>query len=221
MIEHHIQKEILLRLSKAATLRFSELKPKELESNSFMYHLQQLIKQKLVSKTVSGYELSDEGLAYIDGFSFHTLKPRKQPKLISILVVRNETGEWLLAKRKYQPYIGQYMFVSGKQHLGEDPASHAQRELREKLEMVIPLKRRGMSDIRIFRGDNLITHVTAHIYEGFTRTNKIPAETNQFEFKWVKPKDSNIKLLAGTDEIMEKLETETDLFFMSLDAKDE
>lgn len=221
MIEHHIQKDILLRLSKAASLRFSELKPDDLESNAFMYHLRQLQVQKLVEKTERGYQLTDEGLAYIDGFSFHTLKPRKQPKVISILAIRNVAGKWLVAKRKYQPYIDQYMLPSGKQHLGEDPTEHAERELREKLRLAVPLNRRGLSDIRIYRGEKLITHVLAHIYEGQASDDDLPPETHQFQYEWVAKGDATRRLLAGTREIMDKLETETDLFFLSLDAHDD
>lgn len=222
MIEHHIQKDILLRLSKAAELRFSELKPESLESNSFMYHLKQLQVQNLVTKTNDGYKLTDEGLSYIDGFSFHTLKPRKQPKVISILVIRNKNGDWMMAKRKYQPYINQYMFPSGKQHIGEGPEKHAARELREKLQLdAIALKRRGLSDIRIYHGEKIITHVTAHIYEGLATDNALPAETHQFEFAWVSQTNDDLKMLAGTREIMEKLQSETELFFLSLDAQDD
>lgn len=220
MIEHHIQKDILLRLSKAAELRFSELKPDDLESNAFMYHLKQLQTQKLVDKTEQGYRLSDDGLAYIDGFSFNTLKLRKQPKVVGILAIRNETGEWLVAKRKYQPYIHQYMLPSGKQHLGEGAAEHVDRELKEKLHLDVPLERRGMADIRIYRGDKLITHVLAHIYEGSVKDNQLPPETHQFSFEWA-AKTSNVhKFLAGTCEIMDKLENEAGSFFLSLDVHD-
>lgn len=221
MIEHHIQKDILLRLSKAVSLRFSELKPSDLESNAFMYHLRQLHAQKLVEKTDQGYRLTDEGLAYIDGFSFHTLKPRKQPKVISILAIRNADGGWLLAKRKYQPYINQYMLPSGKQHLGEGPTEHAERELKEKLQLDAPLRRRGLSDIRIYRGEKLITHVLAHIYEGQAQDDTVPSETHQFQYVWVSKKGGADTLLAGTREIMDKLETETELFFLSLDVQDD
>lgn len=220
MIEHHIQKDILLRLSKAESLRFSELKPDTLESNAFMYHLRQLQKMRLVKKSQNGYALSDEGLAYIDGFSFHDLKPRKQPKLISILAIKNPKSEWLLAQRKYQPYIHQYMFPSGKQHIGEKPEDHAKRELSEKLGFNIPLTRRGLCDIRIYRSDAIITHVTSHIYEGIAPTDELPAETNQFSFAWVRAEDVSVPLLAGTKEIMQKLTKEKELFFLSLDAQD-
>lgn len=221
MIEHHIQKDILLRLSKAAELRFSELKPEDLESNAFMYHLKQLQSQKLVDKTDKGYRLSDDGLAYIDGFSFNTLKLRKQPKVVSIIAVRGKGGTWLVAKRKYQPYIDQYMLPSGKQHLGEGPADHAARELKEKLHMDVPLTRRGMADIRIYRHDKLITHVLAHIYAGAANESALPPETHQFIFEWASKEGDDRKLLAGTREIMDKLDSEEGLFFLSLDVRDE
>jgi ADP-ribose pyrophosphatase YjhB (NUDIX family) len=221
MIEHHIQKDILLRLSKAAELRFSELKPDDLESNAFIYHLKQLQAQKLVDKTDNGYRLSDDGLAYIDGFSFNTLKLRKQPKVVSILAIRGLGSTWLVAKRKYQPYIDQYMLPSGKQHLGEDPADHAARELSEKLHMDVPLTRRGMADIRIYRHDKLITHVLAHIYEGQANDTVLPPETHQFSFDWAAKEGGDSKLLAGTHEIMDRLESEEGLFFLSLDVQDQ
>lgn len=220
MIEHHIQKDILLRLTLATELRFSQLKPDDLESNAFMYHLKQLIAQKLVEKTDAGYRLSDDGLAYIDGFSFHTLKPRKQPKIISIMVVKSPAGQLLMAQRNYQPYIGQYMFVSGKQHLGEGPEAHVKRELREKLALDVPARRRGLSDIRIYREENIITHVTAHIYESVTTDDTLPEDTHQFAFSWVDPGDTKLPMLAGTREIIEKLTHEIDLFFLSLDVQD-
>lgn len=221
MIEHHIQKDILLRLSKASSLRFSELKPSELESNAFMYHLRQLQAQKLVAKTEAGYQLTDEGLAYIDGFSFHTLKPRKQPKVISIVAVRDADGRWLMARRKYQPYIGQYMLPSGKQHLGEGPDDHAAREAKEKLQLDVPVVRRGLSDIRIYRGEKLITHVLAHIYGANVTNGTLPAESSQFSYEWVGRGDGRYRLLAGTEEILDRLEGETELFFLSLDAHDD
>jgi hypothetical protein len=42
---HVIQKEILAKLIAADSLRFSQLKPKHLESNHFMYHLRALMRE--------------------------------------------------------------------------------------------------------------------------------------------------------------------------------
>lgn len=219
MIEHHIQKDIIERLAKASELRFSELKSDDLESNAFMYHLKQLIKQDLIEKSATGYRLSDSGLMYIDSFSFHTHKLRKQPKVISILAIKRHDGKYLLAKRKYQPYIGQYMFVSGKQHFGEPPEAHAIRELKEKLNFTLPLTQRGLADIRIYHGESLITHIVGHIYEGEVDKDVTPAPTSQFDYEWESLEDSTLSILAGTRELFTKLQQEKNLFFLSLDTE--
>jgi ADP-ribose pyrophosphatase YjhB (NUDIX family) len=220
MIEHHIQTDILLKLAKAERLRFSELKPKGMESNLFMYHLHQLQARKMVEKDSGAYRLSNDGLSYIDGFSFNTLKPRKAPKIICILAIRSPSGQWLLARRKYQPYIGRHMFVSGKRHLGESPEAHAHRELHEKLNFDLALTQRGLADVRIYRGQDLITHVTAHVYTGQTGDDELPPPTHQFDYVWFDPKQ-DVPLLAGTREIMDKIETDGGNFLLSLDVSDD
>lgn len=220
MIEHHIQTDILLKLAKAERLRFSELKPKGMESNLFMYHLHQLQARKMVEKDGGAYRLSNDGLSYIDGFSFNTLKPRKAPKIICILAIRSPSGQWLLARRKYQPYIGKHMFVSGKRHLGESPDAHARRELNEKLNFDLALTPRGLADVRIYRGQDLITHVTAHVHVGQTGDDTLPPSTHQFDYVWFDPKQ-NVPLLAGTREIMDKIETDGGNFLLSLDVSDD
>lgn len=221
MIEHHIQKDIIEKLARAKCVRFSDLKPQDLESNAFMYHLKQLMSEGLVDKTDDGYSLSDQGLTFIDGFSFHTHKLRKQPKVISILAIRNNQDKWLLARRKNQPYIGKYMLPSGKQHFGESPEDHAKRELKEKMSLELPLRRRGLSDIRIYHEQQIITHVTAHVYEAVTDMKATPEQTEQFEYSWQNPNDLGGLLLAGSLELLNKLTTEKGLFFLSLDVQDD
>jgi ADP-ribose pyrophosphatase YjhB (NUDIX family) len=220
MITHHIQKDIFIRLGKASHLRFSELKPEGMESNLFMYHLKQLIAQKLVEKDAEGYKLAPAGLTYLDSFSFRTNSPRKQPKIISILALKNTAGKWLLARRKYQPYIGEYMFVSGKQRFGEQPETHALREMQEKLGFTTPMTRRGLLDIRISKDDTLITHVLGHVYEATVDMAEPPAETHQFSFIWDDPSNPQLRLLPGTAELYERLLNSRELFFLSLDAQD-
>ena len=59
MQEHHLQRDILYKLVTNDALKFSELRPKNVDSNVITYHLQQLIKQKLIVKNDNGlYELT-------------------------------------------------------------------------------------------------------------------------------------------------------------------
>ena len=207
VIEHHIQRGILGRLTHAAALRFSDLKPQGMESNIFMYHLKQLIAQGYVSKVDGVYHLATQGLSYIDGLSTENHKPRPQPKLIAILALSDGSGKWLLAKRKIQPYIDTYMFPSGKQHRGESSAEHAVRELQEKTGWDgVPLTYRGVIDVQISDTQGaLITHAVATVYEGMTAAPALPPETERFTFAWYDFAANAQPLMPGTREVFELL----------------
>lgn len=207
MIEHHIQRDILRRLTHAAALRFSELKPEGMESNIFMYHLKQLIKEGYVQKTENAYSLAAPGLSYVDSLSTENHRPRQQPKLIAIIALRHESGAWLLAERKIQPYIGTRMFISGKQHRGETAAEHATRELAEKTGLEgIELARRGIADVQIFDAEKtLLTHAVATVYEGIIVEQIIPKELERLRFVWHDFEKSSRPLMPGTREIYEHL----------------
>ncbi len=214
MIEHHIQQEIIDKLSRAASLRFSQLKPKSLEANLFIYHLKQLIKLGYIEKCDEGYRLAPAGLTYVDSLTLTNRKPRKQPKLIAIFALQNSRGEWLLARRKLQPYIGQLMIPSGKQHFGESPEEHIKREINEQIGQEIKLQRCGFADIRIRKNNQLVSHISAHIYRG-DYEGELPVETAKFSYERVaKP---NVDFLTGTKEILNLLQKGQENFWTSLD----
>lgn len=216
MIEHHIQKDIIERLSMAPELRFSELKPSELESNSFMYHLKQLIVSNYVAKTQTGYTLDKKGLTYVDQLSFVESRPRKQPKILGIVVLRNKKGEYVLAKRKLQPFIGTLLFPGGKQHFGESPEAHIKRELQEQFSVECAPIRRGLVDQRSYIDEVLISHVLGHVYE-MVYEGPLPKESSKFVYEWAQVEDHK-NLYPGTYELFKALETEKKLFFLSLDV---
>jgi ADP-ribose pyrophosphatase YjhB (NUDIX family) len=221
MCMHNVQAHILEVLARKRVARFRDMRPAHIDTNLYSYHLKSLQKEKYVEKTEGGYTLSPVGLSYVDGLSFYTGKLRKQPKIISILALRDSSGRWLVARRKYQPYIGKSMLVSGKQHFGEAPETHVNRELLEKLNLKTSLMRRGLADIRISREGVLITHVSAHVYSGELADSHLPTSTHQFDYLWYDPRDADTFLLAGTRQLMGTLQKSNNLFFLSLDVSDD
>ena len=222
VVEHHIQRDILKRLSENEWLRFSDLKSKEMESNIFMYHLHELIKRGYVQKRDRGYSLGLNGLRYTDNIvsSVHFV-PAQYPKPIAIVVLQNSKSELLMTHRLRQPYINTHMFLSGKQHFGEDPLPHAQRELLEKIGLTnIPLTRRGLADFRIRNVEgNVITHIIGHVYSG-TYDGPVPKSLNdRYAFVWFAPTQlKKLNLLAGTSELYDTMqENKGKLFFTSRD----
>ncbi|MEO6761095.1 MAG: NUDIX domain-containing protein [Candidatus Saccharimonadales bacterium] len=208
MIEHHIQRTIIERLTYADSLRFSKLKPDGMESNIFMYHLKQLIKDGYVEKKDTSYRLSSLGLTYVDGLSTTSQNPRQQPKLIAIIALHDAAGRWLLAERKTQPYIGTRMFISGKQHRGEDFTEHALRELREKTGLSTNLRQQGVANIQIHnQSGELLTHAAALVNVGEVASTALPTDSERFHFVWHDFTVDQAILMPGTREIYEKLRT--------------
>src|SRR5687768_8604148 len=103
---HPLKTAILKQLILSDYLPFSKLKPKDIESNIFMYHLKALITDGLVEKIDSKYQLTSQGQAYADSLNFKTLKRVQKPKALILLVYKNDKGECLLYKRQGQPMRG-------------------------------------------------------------------------------------------------------------------
>lgn len=214
MVEHHIQREILDRLMRTKSLRFSELKPDGMESNIFMYHVRQLQRVGYLTKNEQGgYQLEPAGLSYVDSLQgSNNMKPTRQPKIIAILALQNSAGQWLLVKRKTQPYINEYMFLSGQQHFDESLLQQAERELAAKHMNVINLAYRGVADIQILQKGSILTHAVAHVHSG-TYDGPIPKEDAQFVYEW-HVIDTSLPLMTGTMEVYELLKDSSQNPFM-------
>lgn len=166
---HNIQKTILDRLMSATIKRFSELKPSHVESNLFQYHLRHIIKEGYVEKVEGGYTLSPKGLYYADRHSASLRTVREQPKVITIVALRNSLGQVLLTQKLNQPFIGRYNLPAGKLHTGESIDQAAVRELQEKTAFVdIPLNHISTIHARISMNSELVSEYVAFVYHGVT-----------------------------------------------------
>lgn len=216
MADHHIQRQILERLTFAPALSFSQLKPDDLANNAFMYHLKQLLSEHLVEKHDDHYRLTDAGRRYADKYSLTLRRPREQPKLLCMIVLRDIDGRYLLARHKRQPLLGQWGFLTGKQHYGESFMAHAERELAEQLGTTVELSLCGMIDLRIV-DTALVSHVVGPVLTG-RYDGLAPAETDKFAYAWCD--DLGAKpLVPGTTEIAEQLADSSATFWLSLDLE--
>lgn len=215
VIEHHIQRRIIDRLMQAECLRFKDLKPDGMESNIFMYHLKQLIKQDFVAKTDQGYTLTPRGLTYVDNLSTDS-KQYLQPKHICILAIRDAKGRWLVAQRKTQPFIGKYMLPSGKQRLGESIEQHVRRELQKKFGIAASAVRCGTAEVMLHdeMSRTLLTHVVGQVYVVTIETLDLPQETDQYKYSW-RDDVGKLDFLPGTQELMQKIKDSKEYFFFS------
>jgi ADP-ribose pyrophosphatase YjhB (NUDIX family) len=132
---HFYQSQILKRLLFNQSLRFSDLRIKDLTSKHFNYHLQELVKLDLIRKNEKGYELTILGKEYVAKVDTDNMHIESQPKVnVGVLVERiNKSGEkeYLCTKRLKHPYFGKVGAVSGKVRFGEQLEETARRELFE------------------------------------------------------------------------------------------
>jgi ADP-ribose pyrophosphatase YjhB (NUDIX family) len=174
---HHIQRKILLKLLYAEWLAYSQMRPTGVESNHFAYHLEQLVHAGIVAKTGKQYSLAPKGLAMVDRMSQEKMVDRLQPHILTVIDITNDSGQTLLFKRGFQPYIHTYSFPLGKTHMDETVEEAAVRELQEKTGLTgIPLTQRGIAYTHITQQDVTITKSLCHVFSG-TIKGTPPVET--------------------------------------------
>lgn len=166
---HMYQKHILDELRHADQRRYSELQPDGVESSHFKYHLDQLITDGLVARIDRGiYALSDKGRAAVDRLSDGRINPELTPKVITYTLFQDSDNYYLYRKDK-EPYRGLLTMVTGKMHLDESAADASVREVKEKLGFAIEKSAlRAVANVRIRRGEQLLTHVVAHVFVATT-----------------------------------------------------
>ena len=165
--EHHLQSEIFARLRTAKSLRYSELRDPAIESSLFMYHLNDLIRQKLVEKVGRGeYALAPAGVMLAQTFSGETGKPRQGVLGYTLLFLRSDKGNWFVLERTKHPYVGMYACISGKLHMNETLQEAVSRELTDftdgQLSDISPAYK-GYASVMIQKGEQL-THICGPVW---------------------------------------------------------
>lgn len=174
---HYIQRHILDKLVYDAVLRNRDMRPPNVESNVYQYHLLQLQYDGYVKKVDNGYTLTGRGLAYADRHSTALKKTRTQPKLITVLFVTNAANEVLLVPKKRQPFMNTMNLPSGKIHLEESIDAAAQRELQEKIGsgvQVRSLEHFGVAHIAIRKDNFVISDYVALLLHAKVGSSPLP-----------------------------------------------
>ena len=206
---HELQKHILKTLMYSPKARYSALKPKEVEGNQFSYHLKNLLTENYIEQRDEYYYLSPKGKQYVDTISSQTLHPRIQPKIVTLIVLKQKDS-YLLYDRKRMPFINHIGFPYGKIHLEERIHDAAQRELFEKTGLKAELKHRGDVYLTVHDETELVSHMLCHIFTGTKTTGELKGECF-----WSKLTDvSDRKLIPGVQQIVKLLEAnKSGLFF--------
>jgi ADP-ribose pyrophosphatase YjhB (NUDIX family) len=221
---HDLQQHILKQLILNQSLRYAQLKPAEVEGNLFMYHLKQVTKAGYVEKQPDGsYTLSPAGQDYAERMSLTLMKPRFQPRVVTLIFCQDTAGRYLLYRRKRQPLIGMVGFPYGKVHLGESIQEAAERELLDKTGMTARLIHRGDGYVTIYDGDHPISQILFHLFvgdqlTGKTQTRPLAGVGSIGEAFWARVEDiAPSKLIPSVPDIIREVSIQSEeRFFVEL-----
>ena len=130
----YVQLKILSHALKGNALRYSELKPTDIDQDLFNYHLRFLLDKKYLKKEDDFYFLTDFGKKYV--IQIDTKGEYKSLFRVSVIAIafRELSGkkEILLQKRLRHPYYGDINIgISGKVEPSELVEDTAKRKMKE------------------------------------------------------------------------------------------
>ncbi len=160
MLDHHIQRTIVYKLAFSEGMRFSDLKPGELENKPFDYHLKKVIKAGYVQKSEDGlYRLTPEGQLMWRMSQKKSTNADRAYSTLLLAVQRQSDGAWLLYRRRTHPMIGLTGFMHAKPSPDSTSTELAAQVLREQTGLLGKFVVHGHGYFRVFRGG---------LTEGFT-----------------------------------------------------
>ena len=210
MLEHHIQQAIIYKLAFAEAMRFSELKPDELDNKLFDYHLKLVIRDGLVQKNDDGlYCLTAKGKRIGVGVANKQFLALDRAHSVVFLLIRQPIDKaWLLFKRHTHPLINEIGLPHINPIVNKEIIQTAQDELRESTGLIATFTYAGSGYFTLLKGDELesFIHFTA------LAANDIRGELKSFsqkgEYFWAtKTSDSNKLLLPTALEIINQHQT--------------
>lgn len=205
---HWIQKHILRQLAVNDTLRYTDLKPDNVEGNLFMYHLNQLVNDDLINKNDKKYQLSTTGKKYVSSMSLKSGSTRRQPRIVVMFIAQNKNGEYLLFKWKRQPYLNLISFPFGKIHYGCSVLDLANKELEWKSGLKDKIEYSGDIYVQTIKGNETIDHYLAHIFRVTDISGKIQSDGIQGKSFWSRIEDfEDNEFIPGFKELIHIIET--------------
>ena len=216
MLDHYIQKNIVYALATAESLRFSELKPDDLENKLFDYHLKKVIASGLVEKLESGeYALSPLGRRVGKDLILKSSQLIDRAHSILFLVIRRpEDGAWLLGRRKIHPLFDRIGFMDAKPQAHESILLTAHDATLEKTGLDCEFTVRGSGYLRMYDGDETesFTHFT--VLECHQLSGELTQGDELADYDWYPEVDLNAEDLLPTVQLIADQLTGDALFFV-------
>lgn len=193
MLDHFIQRDIIYKLSFADSLRFSELKPDQIENKLFSYHLKKVVSSNLIEKLDDGsYRLTKTGRRVSTGVKdkAQALVTERPYSVLFLVIRRKIDGAWLIYKRPIHPMKGYQGFMHCNPSQLVDSESVAKQQCKLKTGLDCNFKVLGGGYFRIFDDEGLESFTHFSLLYCDEAVNEL---TNTSDYAWEIAPDFNSK----------------------------
>lgn len=216
MLDHHIQRTIVYKLALAQTLRFSELKPGEIENKLFTYYLKKVISEGYAVKDDDGqYKLTPEGRR-LGVYILDNTEPLfdRADSVIFMAVRRAEDQQWLLYRRKSHPLLGGVGFMHTIPNASESSTETAMNTLHEKTGLTGTFEVLGSGFFRIYEEAKLESFTNFTLVVCTDARGDLRVDDELADYFWADSPDSEAKNLLPNMPTLLELYAEGRLFFV-------
>lgn len=189
---HHIQQTVLRQLSYKKRVQYSDLLPDGMAGNAFNYHLNYLVKHKLIEKSDDGYTLTALGRVVVDAMSHNAKRFKLRPSCGVMLYLTASDGRVLLYYSKRQPLIDHTGLPFGKLRIGATFKSTAERMILRRgisLSDIQDLTYDAPLNICYEEDEELVCQRTGQIWSATLTGEPVDFETENGKSFWAIPKD--------------------------------
>lgn len=192
LVDHHLQAEILKRLSCADTsLRFSKLKEAGIENSLFMYHANKLIDRELIAKTDNGFELTTKGARWSNHAGLLTNFHAETPRPLIQFIIEGPNDTILVVSRvgHIKELLNAYMLPGDIYHYGLSLDENAFEYLRKLFgNQKFEPKLITIADFIQRYDDGFTHHVISHIFKVIIEDSSSLNKLDGYNIDWV-PKE--------------------------------
>jgi 8-oxo-dGTP pyrophosphatase MutT (NUDIX family) len=204
---HFIQRKILSDLLFGNQLKYSQLKPTDMEGSQFTFHINKLIDAGLVSKSDNQYILTAKGKNIANTFDIDSKNPGKQAKHSVVFCAFDRNDKTLIYTRKKNPFYNHQGYPTGKVMYGESILETAERELHEETGLSGKAKLIGIRHYRVYypTRNNLVEDKVMYICRIDNPTGELVSNA-EGEFEWINREKINETVTNPLPEFKEIFE---------------
>lgn len=206
MLDHHIQRTIVYQLAFADSMRFGELKPDDIDSKLFTYHLKKVVSAGYATKLDSGeYALTSEGRRVGKGALKKQSRMIDRAYSVLLLAIRRDDGAWLLYRRQTHPLLGLTGFMHA-QPVADQPVNETAAQVcLQQTGLTGEFAVHGHGYFRVYRGTELESFIHFTLLTGTRVQGELIQNSEQAEYYWEQAPDFAAPHMLPNMQILHKM----------------